>query len=129
MSILKFFSVQDANEAITVIRPILAEIQEIRTRILASRPELWDAMQRAAGNGGSAELTQMTSDFEHLDSLVHRILDTGAEIKDLASGLLDFRAQRNGSEVYLCWKMDENEVLFWHDLNAGFGGRQPIATF
>jgi hypothetical protein len=90
---------------------------------------LWDSMERAAGNGGSAELARMTADFERLDGLVHMILATGAEIKDLTSGLLDFRAQRNGREVYLCWKMDENQIRFWHELDAGFAGRQPIESF
>ena len=125
----KHLSLEQANAAIQEIRPLLAEIREIRSRILANRPELWQAMERAAGNGGSAELTRMASEFERLDNLVHRILDTGAEIKDLNSGLLDFRALRNGREVFLCWKMDEPEVLFWHDLEAGFGGRQHIETF
>lgn len=125
----KYFSLEQANAAIQAIRPLLAEIHEIRSRILANRPELWQAMERAAGNGGSAELTRMASEFERLDQLVHQILDTGAEIKDLSSGLLDFRALRNDREVYLCWKMDEPEVLYWHDLEAGFGGRQHIETF
>ena len=124
-----YFSLDQANAAIQAIRPLLAEIQEIRSRILAKRPELWQAMKRAAGNGGSAELTHLASEFEHLDSLIHRILDTGAEIKDLDSGLLDFRALRNGREVYLCWKADEPEVLYWHELEAGFGGRQHIGSF
>jgi hypothetical protein len=129
MANARYFSIEQANAAIVVIRPLLAEIHEIRSRILANRPELWQAMEHAAGNGGSAELTRMASEFELLDSLVHGILDTGVEIKDLSSGLLDFRALRNDREVYLCWKMDEDEVLFWHELETGFSGRQPIQSF
>jgi hypothetical protein len=125
----KFFTIEQANATVRTIRPLLAEIQEIRAGILARRPDLWQAMESAAGNGGSAELSRLASEFDVLDSLVHRILDTGAEIKDLSSGLLDFRAMRHDREVYLCWKMDEDDVLYWHDIETGFAGRQPIETF
>ncbi len=125
----KYFTIEQANAAIRIIRPLLDEIHAIRSRVLAQRPELWQAMERAAGNGGSAELTRLASEFERLDGLVHSVLDTGVEIKDLSSGLLDFRALRHDREVYLCWKMDEAEVLYWHELETGFAGRQPLETF
>ena len=68
-------------------------------------------------------------EFQRLDDLVHRILATGAEIKDLNSGLLDFRALRGGREVYLCWKHGESAIEFWHELDTGFAGRRPIEEF
>ena len=61
-----------------------------------------------------------------LDKLLHRILDTGAQVKDINTGLLDFPALRNGHEVYLCWKYGEDQIAFWHEVDAGFAGRQPI---
>jgi hypothetical protein len=54
------------------------------------------------------------------------IAASGAELKDINSGLLDFRSQREGREVYLCWRYGEGEIRFWHDLDAGFAGRQPL---
>ena len=125
----RYFTLAQANAAIGVIRPLLKEIHELRAGILESRPELWQAMERAAGNGGSAELTRLASEFERLDQLVHRILETGVEIKDLSAGLLDFRALRHDREVYLCWKMGEEAVLYWHEIESGFAGRQPIESF
>lgn len=124
-----YFTVQEANAALLTIRPLMDEVQEIRDRILADRPEIWPAMERAAGNGGNARLSRLARDFERLDVLVHRILATGVEVKDLGSGLLDFRAWRADREVYLCWKHGEDQVRFWHEIDDGFAGRQPIDRF
>ena len=123
------FTVAEANAALKVIRPLVTEIQAIRGGILERRPELWPAMERAAGNGGSAELSRLAQEFERLDRLVHAILRTGAEIKDLSTGLIDFRAWRADHEVYLCWKPGEDEIRYWHEIDAGIAGRQPIASF
>jgi hypothetical protein len=125
----KYFTIEQADAAIRQIGPLLVQIQGIRSRISESRPELWQAMERTAGNGGSQELSRLALEFGALDGLVHRILDTGAEVKDLSTGLLDFRALRNDREVYLCWMMGEDRLLYWHEIEAGFAGRQPIETF
>jgi hypothetical protein len=86
-------------------------------------------MERAAGNGGSAQLSALASEFDRLNALVHQVTDTGAEIKDLAQGLIDFRTRRGGSEVFLCWRQGESEIEFWHEIDAGFAGRRPMAEF
>jgi hypothetical protein len=51
---------------------------------------------------------------------------TGAQLKDLRTGLVDFLSRRQGREVFLCWRYGEPEVRYWHDLEAGFAGRQLI---
>jgi hypothetical protein len=71
----------------------------------------------------------MVQDFEKLDALIHGILETGVLIKDINLGLLDFPALRGGREVYLCWQYGEGEIAFWHEIEAGFAGRQPIELF
>lgn len=50
----------------------------------------------------------------------------GAQIKDIGSGLVDFPARRHGRDVLLCWRLGEDRIRFWHDLEAGFAGRQPL---
>jgi hypothetical protein len=105
------------------------EVQAIRLKIITTQPEAWGAIEKSVGNGGSRALSKMVQDFERLDALVHQILDTGALIKDVNSGLLDFPAIRNGQEVYLCWQHGEGDIAFWHEVDAGFAGRQPIHTF
>ena len=125
----QYFTLQQANEALNMIRPLMDEVQGIRSKILESQPEAWTAIEKSVGNGGNNTLSRMIRDFEKLDALVHRILDTGALIKDVNIGLLDFPALRDGHEVYLCWQYGEGDIAFWHEVDAGYAGRQPIESF
>ena len=124
-----YFSLEEANAALDVIRPMMAEIQSLRNNILAHQPEIWPAIERSAGNGGNPTLSRLVKDFQRLDDLLHRILATGAQVKDINTGLLDFPAWRNDHEVYLCWKYGEDQIEFWHEIEAGFSGRQSIDQF
>lgn len=124
-----YFSVEEANAALQIIRPLMEEVQTLRNKIIASQPEIWPAIERSAGNGGSPILSKLVKDFERLDDLLHLILATGAQIKDINTGLLDFPAWRKDHEVYLCWKYGEGEIEYWHEIEAGFAGRQPIDEF
>jgi hypothetical protein len=122
----KTFTFEEANAALEFIRPIMAEIIQIRASILERQPEAWPVIEKAAGNGGSKVASGVALDFARLDALLHQILDTGAEVKDINTGLVDFRSLREGREVYLCWKAGEDQIGFWHDLDAGFAGRQAL---
>jgi len=125
----RYFTLQEANETLDTIRPWMDEIQAIRQKILANQPEAWPAIERSAGNGGNRALSNMVLDFEKLDALVHRIQETGAILKDINMGLLDFPAMREGHEVYLCWQYGEGDIAYWHEVEAGYAGRQPIELF
>ena len=124
-----YFSLDEANATLHVIRPLMDEIRRIRSHILAHRPEIWPAMARSVGNGGNPALSRLVKEFDRLDDAVRKILATGAQIKDINTGLLDFPALHAGHEVYLCWKVGESEIEYWHEIDAGFAGRQPIDSF
>ena len=125
----KYFTLQEANEALNAIRPWMDEVQIIRGEILARQPEIWSVMEKSAGNGGNPTLSKMVKTFDRLDALIHSIQDIGAIIKDINTGLLDFPALKDGREVYLCWKYGEGEITFWHEIEDGFAGRQSIDSF
>ena len=125
----RYFSVEEANAALHVIRPLIAAILRIRDEIIARQPDVWPAVERSAGNGGNATLSKMAVDFGRLDELVHKVLDTGVQVKDINTGLMDFPAWRVDHEVYLCWKYGEDRIGFWHEIDAGFAGRRPIEEF
>ena len=125
----RYFTLQEANDTLNIIRPLMDEVQSIRQKILLNQPEAWPAIAKSAGNGGNRALSNMVQDFEKFDALVHRIQDTDVLIKDINQGLLDFPALKDGREVYLCWQYGEGEIAFWHEIEAGFAGRQAIDTF
>ncbi|MGC1378036.1 MAG: DUF2203 domain-containing protein [Anaerolineales bacterium] len=125
----RYFSLEQANAALTIIRPIMDEVQFIRLEILSTQADVWPVIQKALGNGGSRAASRMAHNFDRLDKLVHQILDTGAILKDINTGLLDFPALRDNHEVYLCWQHGEQRIGYWHEIDAGFEGRQPLDTF
>ena len=125
----QYFTLQEANEALKTVRPLMDEVQTIRGKILASQPEAWPAIEKSAGNGGNRALSRLVDDFEKLDVIIRQILDTGAQIKDINTGLLDFSALKDGREVFLCWQYGEGDIAFWHEIDAGYAGRQPIESF
>ena len=63
---------------------------------------------------------------EELDGIVREIEESGAHLKDVRLGLIDFPAEKDGEVVYLCWQFGEPEVAFWHRVEEGFSGRQPL---
>jgi len=109
-----------------VIRPTVEEIMRIHQRVVERQPEAWPAIERAAGNGGNRAASALVPEFEKLRSLMQVLKEQGVIVKDMSVGLLDFPSLRDGREVYLCWKYGEDRVAFWHDVDAGFAGRQPL---
>lgn len=125
----QYYTPKEANEALKIVRPLMDEVMVIRQKILANQPEAWPAIENSAGNGGNPALSKMVHDFEKLDALIHKIQDTGAQIKDINIGLLDYSALKEGREVYLCWQHGEGDIAFWHEVEDGYAGRQPIENF
>jgi hypothetical protein len=125
----RYFTLQEANQTLNIIRPLMDQVQQIRWKVLENQPEAWPAIEKSVGNGGNRALSNMVQDFEKFDALIHKILETGVLIKDINLGLLDFPALKDGREVYLCWQYGEEDIAFWHEVEAGFAGRQPIESF
>jgi hypothetical protein len=69
---------------------------------------------------------EVTQTIERLQGLVNEFEQLGIELKGIEEGLVDFRALREGREVYLCYRLGEETIAYWHELNAGFAGRQPL---
>ncbi|HAX68336.1 MAG TPA: DUF2203 domain-containing protein [Anaerolineales bacterium] len=122
----KYYTPQEANNLLEIVRPMVAELMQISERIRSRQPEIWAVVEKSAGNGGNPELSKLLPDFDRLDQILHRLQDMGIEIKDLTIGLIDFPALKDGRVIFLCWKYNEEKIQFWHEVEAGFAGRQPI---
>ncbi|MCS6906822.1 MAG: DUF2203 domain-containing protein [Anaerolineales bacterium] len=122
----RYFTVEEANQVVRQIRPLLGEILKIRLKVLEKRPELIPILQKARGNGGGPIASEVVEDFRRLEALIASIQAQGAIVKDINHGLIDFPHWRDGREVYLCWQFGEDEIRYWHEIDAGFAGRQPL---
>lgn len=124
---VQYFTVEEANALLPELRPRVKRMLELRRDILDRREAVLETVQAAAGgDAGGRHLTEMVFLFERMQNVIEAIQATGAELKDVNTGLLDFRAWRDGREVYLCWRYGEPEIEYWHDLDAGFAGRQRL---
>ena len=89
-------------------------------------------MKKSRGNGHGVdnEAGKVRREIEaagaEINALIEKVQGMGIELKDTETGLVDFRSIREGREVYLCWKLGEEHVSFWHEIDDGFAGRQPL---
>jgi hypothetical protein len=123
---MHLFTLPEANALIPQLTALFAEIESARKRIEAVQPSLWPVLQQSATNGGNANAGRVVEEFERIKRCVQAIRTLGVEVKDLNTGLIDFPAERDGHVVYLCWRYGEESIAFWHELDAGFTGRQPL---
>ena len=83
-------------------------------------------LEASTGNGGGRAGSEYGAEAYNLYLAVERIRELGVVLKDLDMGLLDFPHEREGRIVFLCWHPPEERVAYWHDLDAGYGGREPL---
>ena len=122
----KYFTVTQANEVIKLIQPLMRQLLEMRETIQKQQPQVWSVLEKSAGNGGSKVASSVALEFEKMETLIKAIQGTGALVKDLNLGLVDFLTWREGREVYLCWQYGESEIRYWHDISVGYSDRHPI---
>jgi hypothetical protein len=120
------YTLAEARAALPQVKQLMAKIQAARKAILRLRPSAWPALQKAASNGGSRPAGELALHGIKLEEAVKGILAMGIYVKDLDHGVIDFLGMRAGQEVLLCWRYGEEDINFWHDINAGFAGRQSI---
>jgi len=104
----------------------MEEMFALRDEILTRQPEVWPVLEKAVNNGGNRQAGELVEIFKAFERAVRTLRRFGCELKGVRQGLVDFPALRDGREVYLCWQYDEPEIAFWHEVDAGFAGRQPL---
>ena len=121
----RHYTVEEANAAL----PWVAErIERLRAaRVGLNDEEARAALQEAGPTNGGGEPGRVVSDaFLEMRNALVELQAMEVVLRDLDRGLVDFPALRDGREVFLCWEEGEDEVAFWHDLDAGYGGRRPL---
>lgn len=130
----RLFTLTEAERARKEIEPFLLEAMDCRKKLAGLETDLAAVSARIMMMGGVVvpyeKLASLRAQHQQLaDTLkqaLNRILETGCLIKDLEVGLLDFPALINNEEVYLCWRLGEDRIRFYHRQNEGFAGRKPL---
>lgn len=122
----KYFTVEQANELLPVIEPLLEEMLNRRASIVKSRETMMELLETGQSDIGGKTASALAQDFIKIEILAEKIRSHGCLLKDLNKGLIDFLSILDGREVYLCWRFGEPSVAFYHELHTGFAGRQNI---
>lgn len=120
----RFFTVEQANATIPLVSRIVRDIVAQYETVMREQARM--AQPLPPEQRGAAESARQEAKVRLL-ALARELEDIGCELKDWAVGLVDFPAKLDGREVCLCWKLGEPAVEYWHDPDAGFPGRKPIA--
>ena len=124
----KHFTLIEAQKQIPALRKKLIVIRNLALKLKAIGFDIYNGQFRKGFHPGT--LLEFPPDFDKVAKLINEIYDLGVEVKGIEQGLVDFPAIRdNGEEVYLCWKMDEDTIEFWHRIPDGIMGRQHIDDF
>jgi hypothetical protein len=125
---MKLFTLEEANSLLASVRPIVKSIQRSHRRLISFQMTAKHAAEGAEnGGGGMTQGPQYANLLIELSLGAGQLESLGVQLKDYSQGLIDFPSMRDGRVVLLCWKADEGDQLeWWHDLEAGFGGRQPL---
>ena len=130
----RYFTLQQAERLLPRVESAIREAVSLKAEHQQAEEELRAFMQRVMMLGGvdldrRAFLDQRAkreASAMRLKEVVDRIHETGCLVKDLDQGLVDFPTLFHDEEVYLCWKLGETGIGFWHKVEDGFRGRQPI---
>ncbi len=121
----RHFTVEEANALLEGLRPLLRELREA-TELLTDAEAHALLADAAPANGGGALGRQVGEAFLEVRTLLGAVQGSGIVVRDIDRGLIDFPALRDGEEIYLCWELGEEQVSWWHELESGFRGRQPL---
>jgi hypothetical protein len=129
----RIFTPEQANAMLPLLGAIVSDLVGLSRDVVDRRQRLALLLAGKAKTERDPyheELVQiqreMDKDTQQLKEYVEELLALGVEPKSGSEGLVDFPAILDGRKVCLCWKLGEPQVLFWHDLEAGFAGRQPL---
>jgi len=124
----RLFTLEEAIQLVPRLRILMIEAGNEWRRMRELNPEIQKVRDKVAQGveGFSAAGVPYIEAVSHLMYLLRQVRDMGVHIKDVDKGLCDFPYMRNGRVVYLCWYLGEDTITHWHDIEAGFAGREPL---
>jgi hypothetical protein len=129
----RHFTREQANALLTQVRPLTEQLVEHRASLAAAQSDRMRLAEQIAGNGGRVDVTaaatldeRIAHEHAGVARCANAIHELGGVVKDPDVGLVDFPAQVDGTEAFLCWRLGEDEIAYWHAIDEGFSGRKPL---
>jgi hypothetical protein len=131
--VTRFFDIDEANEAVRELEPILAALRDQRAELIRLRDRvLATTSGEAVAPSDPADdvrrlRMRMQGVIDQMQAGVARIDEVGATLRDIETGLIDLPALASGRQIWLCWRLGEGTIEWWHELSTGFDGRLPLS--
>lgn len=123
MTTERVFTVADANAELAELRERLPRLRDARSGLIASSERITEAV---AADGGGVAGSDLFRHQETLKAEIEYLASRGILLRDPDTGLIDFPAERDGEQVFLCWRLGEDDVAYYHGVHSGFSGRKPL---
>jgi hypothetical protein len=120
----KRFKLAEANRSLPLVRRVVTDIVKTHERIT----NLQASLESAKSKDQSPIQSQLDRQVEQLQNYVEELHEIGCDLKDYQMGLVDFLGRHRGHDVCLCWKLGEDAIAYWHEIQTGFAGRQPVSV-
>jgi len=120
------FTLSEASQLIPQLRTILVEAAQEFAEMRRLNPQIQKVRDKVPLDGFSPEGVPYVQAATRLLYLLNQVKEMGVIVKDIDKGLCDFPYMRHGRVVYLCWHLGEDAITHWHDVEAGFAGREPL---
>ncbi len=119
----RYFTLEEANRTIPFVSRVVTDIVQTHERAANLHAQLEN---RGKPQQRILVEEELEKTVDRLNDLVDELKTIGCELKEYRLGLVDFIAKHDGREICLCWKLGEDRIDHWHELHAGFQGRQPV---
>ena len=117
------YTIEQANELLPHLAPTLMELRDKYDKAMEVQAVVADS---AVTNGGSTKRRRWEQLLTRVQALMERLEGWDIQLRDIDTGLIDFPAIVDGREAYLCWRLGEERVAFWHGTDEGFANRKPL---
>ncbi len=125
----RIFTLSEANRLLPQLRDHLTAIKQGKAILIRTKDEIKKASANAEAGGGSPLGALYITALQQIGENLHAVQEMGVLVKDIDLGLCDFAYLLNGRIVYLCWKLGESEIRWWHEVTRGYKDRHPLETF
>lgn len=122
----RVFSLFEANQLIPQLQSHLSQVQRGKLVLLQTRDEVRKASAQSSVGGGTVVGAEYVKSLQAISANLQAIQELGVLVKDIDMGLCDFPHMRDGRVVYLCWKIGEKEIEWWHEVTTGYKDRCPL---
>ncbi|MFI5261286.1 MAG: DUF2203 domain-containing protein [Candidatus Limnocylindrales bacterium] len=126
----RFYDLDAASERLREVRPLLEGLRRDRERLAALQAEM-AAFKGTNGNASHAQEVdrrerEITTTVRQMEGVVRQLDGWDVTLRDIGSGLIDFPALASGRPIWLCWRLGEEGIGWWHETTEGFAGRKPL---